>query len=313
LIIEAPAFSPDSSHILIGSQIWNLASEQPVADLEIEYGVSATAFSPDGTRVMTVAYSLAEIWDTTTREKIASLETDESRDSGGILSIFFGVDGARVLTEEWNPVVKLWDVARGELIASFAGHTNEITAAVLSPDGTRVATASDDGTARIWDSATGQSRLVLVGHAGAVVSIAFSPDGDRVVTASRDTTSRIWDTRTGQTLRVLKGHTGDVVSGTFSPDGKQVATSSWDNTARIWDAASGQTLAILRGHGETVTRVLFSPDGSQAATISDDGTARLWVISYSKRDFPSLARTSGGVFGQAVEGAGERRYSVAAL
>lgn len=45
---------------------------------------------------------------------------------------------------------KIWSLASGKLVATFAGHTGGISDAQLTSDGGRLITASDDKSARIW-------------------------------------------------------------------------------------------------------------------------------------------------------------------
>ena len=152
--------------------------------------VSAFAFSPDGTRVLTGSDDhTARLWDAATGKTLATLAGHTSH----VSAVAFSPDGTRVLTGSWDKTARLWDAATGKAVATtLAGHTDTVVAVAFSPDGTRVLTGSLDNTARLWDAAAGKAVTTLAGHTAPVRAIAFSPDGSRVLTGSDDHTARLW-------------------------------------------------------------------------------------------------------------------------
>ena len=50
-----------------------------------------------------------------------------------------------------NGPVEIWDPLEGRLRALLPGHTDQVTAAAISPDASMVATTSRDGTVRLWE------------------------------------------------------------------------------------------------------------------------------------------------------------------
>ena len=248
--------------------------------------VSAFAFSPDGTRVLTGSDDhTARLWDAATGKTLATLAGHTSH----VSAVAFSPDGTRVLTGSWDKTARLWDAATGKAVATLVGHTDYVTVVAFSPHSTRVLTGSGDNTARLWDAATGKSLATLTGHTGYVLAVAFSPDGARVLTGSGDNTARLWDAATGKSVATLTGHTGYVSAVAFSPDGMRVLTGSVDHTARLWDAATGKAVATLGGHTSASTAVAFSPDGTRVLTGSVDDTARLWDGATGKAVATTLA------------------------
>jgi WD40 repeat protein len=308
---DAPAFSPDGSHIVTvlrdkTARVWS-ATGKPVAVLRgHEDRITSAAFSPDGSRVVTASEDhTVRIWDAKTGMEIAEqsgvgsamfspdgsrILTTSGRISdaktgteiavlrgydGGRISPHFSPDGSRIVTASDN-FARVWDAGTGNEIAILRGHERPVMSAVFSPDGSRVLTASEDKTVRIWDSATGKELSVLRGHNGMVYEATFSRDGSRIVTASYDSTARIWNVATGKEIALM--HAADAWSAfpAISSDGSRILTTSADKTAQLWDAATGNVIAVLRGHESWVWFVVSSPDDSRIATASEDTTARIW-------------------------------------
>ena len=275
--------------------------------------ISAAAFSPDGSRVVTASGDqTARVWDARSGRLLFTFEhhgevrdaefspdgkrivtasddnTAQVWDAGNgnrlatlqhpdlVLSATFSPDGERIVTAGWDGTARVWDAANGRLLTHFSADPNMINSAVFSPDGKQIATAGNDMMAQVWDAESGKCLATLAGHTGWVHSANFSPDGTRIVTASNDMTARIWDARSGRSLATLSGHLGQVNSAVFSPDGYRIVTAGVDSTARVWDAANGQLLAMLTGHTGPVYSAVFSADSSRIVTASDDHTARLW-------------------------------------
>jgi hypothetical protein len=105
------------------------------------------AFSPDGTRVLTVVgFNTARLWDVATGRALATL----AGHMGPITALAFSPDGTHVLASSSDNTARLWDAASGKIVATLAGHTDSIAAVAFSPDGARVLTGSWDNTARLW-------------------------------------------------------------------------------------------------------------------------------------------------------------------
>jgi len=55
-----------------------------------------------------------------------------------------------------DKTVRLWDIASGEELRKFKGHSAEVIPFALSPDGKLALSGSDDGTARVWQLQRGE-------------------------------------------------------------------------------------------------------------------------------------------------------------
>ncbi len=290
--LDAIAVSPDGRRILTGDMdgeatIWNADTGKPLTTIKVgDEAIIATAFAPDGQRVVVGSGKIARVCETGGRQDTVLFEGHD----GEIESASFSPDGGWVVTASQDGTAKVWATRTGRLFLTLQGHKGPLSSAVFSSDGHRVVTASHDDTARVWDAQTGRPLAVLSGHSGVVLSAHISPDGLMVATASFDSTVRLWDVETGILRAELRGHRGRVRKAIFSPDGSLLATTAIrdDNVPLVWDAHSGRLILELRGHRRPVEAIAFSPDGRLVTTGGEDGKTLIWDIGLAYADSEEL-------------------------
>ena len=261
--------------ILVNTDINKVLSDK-VSSFHLYSGHSAS-FSPDGTKVATVASDTTIVWDVKSGRKLQILPGI----SANVNSASFSPDGSEIIIASSDNTAIIWDVKSGQALQTLSGHSSLVLSASYSPDGSKIVTASRD-SAIIWDVKSGKPLQILFGHSDHLRSASFSPDGLKVITASSDHSAIIWDITSGRELQILPGDSHNAGSASFSPDGSKIVTPSTDNTAIIWDIKSGRALQTLTGHSDRVRSASFSPDGSKIVTVSSDHTAIIWDVKSGK-------------------------------
>jgi WD40 repeat protein len=313
--IHSLAFSPDGKFIASAAggghttdgwhdahentvRIWDVATGEELARVELGSAVRSVAFTPDGRHVVTGGGRRGDpgsadlrLWrlpeDVVAHAKPPVREiTRETRLFGGhkalVQSAAFSPDGRYILSgggvitvdPTVDPTVLLWDVETGREIRRFDGHTASVHSVAFSADGQNALSGSRDTTMRLWNVESGKEIRRFKGHEGWVFSVAFAPDGRFAISGSGegDNSIRLWNVETGREIRQFNGHTSSVVSVAFSPDGRRVISGSKDRSVRLWDIETGRQVQQFYGHTTAVFGVAFSPDGRYA--ISGSGASR---------------------------------------
>ena len=218
----------------------------------------------------------ATIWDVATGTRLLQTEP-----LGYVAAAELSPDGTRLVTVDYDTLVKTFDATTGALLWTGFGHTSLVHDLSFDPSGVRFATSGADGMVRIWQTETGRQLQVIPGHAASVFALAFSSDGTRLATAGGDGTGRTWDTSPSAGREWFAwSHTARIWVAAWSPDGARVAYGGVDGTITVRDADSGGEVATWTiGAGDEpvpVSSLQFSNDGSRLLSGSDDGVARVW-------------------------------------
>jgi WD40 repeat protein len=230
-------FSPDGLNAVVAEgqtvRLREIPTLTPVGQpMEHDGWVSAVAFSPDGSQVLSASFDkTVKLWDGETGKSIAALPHPD-----GVRAAAFDADGSRILTGSLDNTAQLWDAQTGQPMAQPLLHRGMVTAVAFSRDGALVATGSADGGIQIWDSQTLEPVGRPLAHDERVNAIAFSRDGTYVATGTTQGVLRCWDWATGKAIPLPRRHERSVYDVAFSPDGGRIVSGSWDGTARLWDA-----------------------------------------------------------------------------
>lgn len=171
------AFSPDGQFLLTGGEdekinIWNGTTGELLSTLSKHSGaVLALAFSHNGRLLASGGDDyIIKIWDTQSWQVLRTIEGD----SYSIYGLTFSPDDSMLASgnrdkslvgeffqyhwgsnnDDKNVTVRLWDVARGNLLQELSGHSDDVNQVVFSPDGRTLASSSVDGSVIMWDVET---------------------------------------------------------------------------------------------------------------------------------------------------------------
>jgi WD40 repeat protein/serine/threonine protein kinase len=272
-VVTSVCLGASGRHALSGStdetvRLWDLAGGQCLRTFTgHKEVVTSAALNGDERYVLSgSADRTLRLWETGTGRCLRTLSghTDPvqalalSADGRLVLSgsaqFLIRNDGQRLFT---SGQLKLWDLATGRCLPTFAGLTDAVTSACLSGDG-RLALSG--GGRAVLDHKTGR----------------FTQSGQ----------AALWDVATDQCLHTLDGHTGAVTSVALTADGRYALSGGTDKTLKLWEAATGRCLRTFQGHTDAITAVAVSPDGRYAVSASADRTLKLWVLDWELEDNP---------------------------
>lgn len=288
--VQTAAFSPDGTMVASGSSdnnlfLWDVTTGKPLHRLEGHLGaVTQVAFSPDGKSILSGSLDQVLIlWDVVSGEPVRRYEGHQD----AVNAVAFNPDGKTVISaggseEVFNTTLErvliLWDVASGEILRRFEGHTAPVTTVAFNPDGKTILSGSSDMSLILWGLASGAEIQRFDGHTSAVNSVSLSADGKTALSGSADTSLILWDLSTGQPVHQIFSDT-IIHAVALSPDGQRALSGRPDGRLRLWDVTTGQAVGEMVGHTGPVTSVSFSPDGKMALSGSLDRTMILWDVA----------------------------------
>ncbi len=268
-IVHALAFYPDGGHILqggIGPMILRRLSDgEPVRGFVGQsQPLGALALTTSMLAVADFSGKHVRFWDL--RRGTETLPLDLPTDK--MIGVMDLSDDNEVLGLGYDDGhIEVWNLATRKLMASFSGHSKQITALALDRDKTRVLSGSEDETARVWriaaaapTAATRNPEHIFTGYGGTLGLVQFEPSGS-IITVSFGHTCRIIDLATG------------AVTKTWTDDSKNITTAVY---AARTDVMLGitksfpQSTAGLYREGKPPIR-LNDNQGIQNAAIAADG------------------------------------------
>ncbi|MGI9516965.1 MAG: WD40 repeat domain-containing protein, partial [Pirellulaceae bacterium] len=206
-----------------------------------------------------------------------------------VLSAAFAPGGRQLSSCGTAGIVKLWDVATGELLTDQMRADDELQLVNLefTPDGkfllsfqyvvvagNRVDTQTS-GKVLVWDVASRQ-RVAELTHPQLVIRIVVSPDSRLAATICMDRAVRVWNLYTGQLLGMHVLRDRYVQDCEFNADNDRLIISGGDQQAFAWNFATGEVETGPLDHGAVVRHAMFHPIDGNPVTATANGEVFLW-------------------------------------
>jgi WD40 repeat protein/DNA-binding SARP family transcriptional activator len=277
--ISAVAFSPDGSRLVTASGaaiVWDAATFTAIGTPMAPAG-SSVAFRPDGHEFAVAAPGSVTLWDPE-GEPLFTRRIPGTSPFGGQYS-----PNGKILAVPDENAVTLYDARTLQALGPplpAPGRTPLTTGATptavaFSRDSTRLAVAG--ATVEFFDVAT----LHRVGPSVPLESLSlrltFSPDGKTLAVGGTRGDLYLVDLPSGRRREPLPGLTYFVFSEVFSPDGRRVVATTFSGRAMVYDhlRRAHPRATPLPDNPQGVSAAQFSPDGSLLATGDGVGTLQL--------------------------------------
>eukprot|EP00823_Brevimastigomonas_motovehiculus_P003672 TRINITY_DN227_c0_g1_i13.p1 TRINITY_DN227_c0_g1~~TRINITY_DN227_c0_g1_i13.p1 ORF type:complete len:432 (+),score=95.81 TRINITY_DN227_c0_g1_i13:35-1330(+) len=219
----------------------------------------------NGRRLVSGGYlddSAIKVWETTNEYKC--LQTLRGH-SNGILSLCILKKNGWLASGSYDKNVKLWDLSKGECVATLTGHTSEVYGLAQLPHQDNLfVSCSYDQTLKIWDVTSLRCMLTIQCNGSLDSMCALSnnntmDDDDNneqkqkhdYVAVGGDYKGSILiydlnaealqqaekEKKTIQPLQTLSGHSSWVNALCYSSQSNQLVSGSYDITCKVWSAA----------------------------------------------------------------------------
>ncbi len=222
------AFSADGRRLLTLSNadgigdatVWDIATGARAMTLKHNGNVTAGAFSPDGTLLLTSSTERdvnLRIWRLDQQTLVFS-----GRHPEGVFSAMFAGPG-RIVTVGFDQRVLEWRLESTLTSSEVLELHSEPR--LLDIVGRTVIAGGRGGDVRARTIGSGAPTLTNLSQTGAVMSADVSPDGEWLVASGDDGRAQLWNLRSGERLSPLYQSSNPIEVVKFSPDGGTFAMS----------------------------------------------------------------------------------------
>lgn len=230
--VNSIAFSRDGHRMIAGGQDGNLNFYEfndsffqvatPDTTLTIAQGqINRLIFGPGMRTVFSAGYDGRFLTYDLAKDKVIPLNGKQPISAAAVaidrMSYFIANEG--------NATIYQFDIF-GKILATFQGHTNDITDLLATVDRKYLISSSKDKTVRIWTIANANEETKFEDHSWAVTDIDMDPFGQFLVTGGLDGSVHLYSIKDRKKIKtfVLENHKINAVA--LSPDNTTIAAAA---------------------------------------------------------------------------------------
>lgn len=161
--IWSVSFSPDGKRLVSSSsdktsKLWDTASSEQIGTFPLDESrtLMGVTFSPRGSVIATGMFGGLRLWCAETLTTLLEIPQPQTQKP---YALAFSPCGKYLASGTWwrreegmeKMAIRLWEVATGEEITTFWGHSTDVQSLAFSPDNTLLASGSHDCTILLWD------------------------------------------------------------------------------------------------------------------------------------------------------------------
>ncbi len=165
--------------------------------------------------------------------------------SDTVYGLEFSADGKFLASAAADKFVKVFNVATGEFVRAFEGHTHHVMDVTWKGDGTALASAGADNAIKVWNAETGEQSKTITTYTRQVTSLQYVGMQDMIVSSSGDKRVFFHTASNGNPAREFKGSTDYVYRAATTPDGTVVVSGGEDGSVRVWNAADATEIVTF--------------------------------------------------------------------
>jgi WD40 repeat protein len=162
-----------------------------------------------------------------------------------IYSAKFSPDGKRLASAGADKYLRTFDLASGQQIRRFEGHTGHVLSVAWKGDGQTLVSASADQTIKAWNAETADQILTIPNFGKHVTAVRFIGETDNIASSCGDRLVRMHNASNGGNFRNFGGAEAWLHCLDITPDSNVVAAGSATGTVYLWNGNNGQPLKHL--------------------------------------------------------------------
>ena len=188
-------------------------------------------------------------------------------------------DGKQLIKGRFGTKVKRWDIATGQSMMDYNGHTKAVLCYDLSKDGRFMLTGGGDGKVILWDVYKGDSLKSFHPHREPIFDIKFSHDESMFACTSWDATMRVYDLNLGGSLQYFDFENNSVYNLAWHPNDLYLFTAQFDFSLQMRELDTKTSVRSFVGHTDVVSSIRVSEDEKVLLSSSWDSSIRIWDIA----------------------------------